>query len=109
MLSCHSYTESRLSTFSTFLTFFFSFSFLFGAYFLQNAAKDKAVLKDWYDMPVTEMTPGIKRDLQLIQMRGALDPKRFYRKTWKELPKHFQVIIFYPQIDMAIFNGRWAH
>ena len=43
-------------------------------------------------MPATEVTEEIKNDLETLQMRGALDPKRFYKKNAnKELPKYFQV------------------
>ena len=46
----------------------------------------------WYGMPATEVTEDIKNDLEVLQMRGALDPKRFYKKNAnKELPKYFQV------------------
>merc|ERR1739844_521746 len=46
----------------------------------------------WYGMPATEVTEEIKNDLETLQMRGALDPKRFYKKNSnKELPKYFQV------------------
>jgi len=46
----------------------------------------------WYGMPATEVTEEIKNDLEVLQMRGALDPKRFYKKNAnKELPKYFQV------------------
>ncbi|ODQ55676.1 Fcf2-domain-containing protein [Saitoella complicata NRRL Y-17804] len=54
--------------------------------------KDATVGKDWFDMPATELTPGIKRDLQLIKMRNVLDAKRHYRKdNSKTFPKYFQV------------------
>ena len=43
-------------------------------------------------MPATEVTDEIKRDLEVLKMRDALDPKRFYKKnSSKELPKYFQV------------------
>ena len=46
----------------------------------------------WFNLPATEVTEEIKNDLEVLQMRGALDPKRFYKKnTNKELPKYFQV------------------
>jgi len=46
----------------------------------------------WFGMPATEVTEEIKNDLEVLQMRGALDPKRFYKKNAnKELPKYFQV------------------
>ncbi|MDI1491808.1 MAG: dTDP-fucopyranose mutase [Ramalina farinacea] len=34
---------------------------------------------DWFDLPRPEMNPAMKRDLQLLRMRGALDPKRHYK------------------------------
>ena len=46
----------------------------------------------WYNLPATEVTEEIKRDLEVLKMRDALDPKRFYKKNAsKELPKYFQV------------------
>lgn len=38
------------------------------------------------------MTAELERDLKIIKMRGAIDPKRHYRKDdSKELPKYFQM------------------
>ncbi|KAI1247191.1 hypothetical protein MGN70_011078 [Eutypa lata] len=34
----------------------------------------------WYNLPKTDLTPELKRDLQILKMRDILDPKRFYRK-----------------------------
>ncbi|TPX34452.1 hypothetical protein SmJEL517_g02913 [Synchytrium microbalum] len=49
----------------------------------------------WFDMPATDITPEIKRDLQILKNRHVLDPKRFYKrqdkKTAKDLPKFFQI------------------
>ena len=46
----------------------------------------------WYGMPAHEVTEEVKRDLEVLKMRDALDPKRFYKKnSSKELPKYFQV------------------
>ena len=43
-------------------------------------------------MPKTELTPELKRDLQLLQMRSVLDPKRHYKKDNKSsLPAYSQV------------------
>eukprot|EP00047_Mylnosiga_fluctuans_P005215 m.239125 g.239125 ORF g.239125 m.239125 type:complete len:252 (-) comp13424_c0_seq1:258-1013(-) len=48
--------------------------------------------KKWYDLPATVVTPEIKRDLKLLQMRAVLDPKRFYKANdLKTLPKYFQM------------------
>jgi len=46
----------------------------------------------WQNMPATELTEENKRDLELLQMRDALDPKTHYRKTDRGvLPKYFEV------------------
>lgn len=39
--------------------------------------------KDWFNLPKTELTPELKRDLQLLRMRSVLDPKRHYKKESK--------------------------
>nr|XP_034194417.1 deoxynucleotidyltransferase terminal-interacting protein 2 isoform X1 [Osmia lignaria] len=46
----------------------------------------------WFNMPAPEITPEIKHDLQVLQMRSVLDPKHFYKKNdLKVLPKYFQI------------------
>lgn len=38
------------------------------------------------------MTPELKRDLRLLKLRGAFDPKRFYKTNdTSKLPTHFAV------------------
>jgi hypothetical protein len=44
----------------------------------------------WFNMPKPEMTPQLKRDLQLLKMRHVLDPKRHYKKDNAPLPKYLQ-------------------
>ena len=39
--------------------------------------------RDWHDMPTPVMTDELKRDLRLLRLRGAMDPKRFYKKAEK--------------------------
>ena len=53
--------------------------------------------KGWYNMPATELTEDKKNELMVIQMRGALDPKRFYKgpDIRGALPKYFQVMSFF--------------
>lgn len=34
----------------------------------------------WYNLPRTDLTPELKRDLQLLKMRNTLDPHRHYKK-----------------------------
>lgn len=38
-----------------------------------------------------ELTSSIKRDLQIIKQRQALDPKRHYKKEKWQIPKYFQM------------------
>lgn len=45
----------------------------------------------WFNMKQPEMTPEIKRDLQIIKQRSALDPKRHYKKDKWEILKFFQM------------------
>ncbi|CAG8436917.1 7625_t:CDS:2 [Ambispora gerdemannii] len=46
----------------------------------------------WFDMPKPELTPELKRDLQVVKLRNVLDPKHFYKKEdSKQFPKYFQV------------------
>jgi len=39
---------------------------------------------DWFDLPKTNLTPQLKRDLQLIEMRSVLDPHRHYKKNTRK-------------------------
>ena len=43
-------------------------------------------------MKAPEMTEELKNDLNILQMRSALDPKHFYKRSeMKALPKYFEV------------------
>ncbi|KAL3280352.1 hypothetical protein HHI36_017841 [Cryptolaemus montrouzieri] len=54
--------------------------------------REKTKGTKWFGLPATEMTDEIKRDLEILQMRSVLDPKRFYKKNDnKVLPKYFQI------------------
>ncbi|GKZ85189.1 hypothetical protein AnigIFM56816_010955 [Aspergillus niger] len=45
------------------------------------SSKDKPTAGSaWFDLPKTELTTELKRDLQLLRMRSVLDPKRHYKK-----------------------------
>ncbi len=58
----------------------------------RQAERAKTAGPDWFGMKAPEMTEENRRDLELLQMRSALDPKRFYKKNDHEgLPKYFQV------------------
>ncbi|KAJ1672798.1 Deoxynucleotidyltransferase terminal-interacting protein 2, partial [Spiromyces aspiralis] len=46
----------------------------------------------WFGMKAPIVTPELKRDLRVLKLRNALDPKRFYRKDDREeVPKYFEV------------------
>lgn len=48
---------------------------------------------EWFDMPKTNLTTELKRDLQLIKMRSVLDPKRHYKKdNSKQLAPDFSQV-----------------
>ncbi|XP_018806205.1 rRNA-processing protein fcf2-like [Juglans regia] len=50
--------------------------------------------KSWYEMPAQTITPEIEKDLRLLKLRSAIDPKRHYKKgdsKSKTLPKYFQL------------------
>lgn len=49
--------------------------------------------KGWFDMPAPTMTPELKKDLEILQLRHVMDPKRHFKRSGKSkaLPKYFQV------------------
>ncbi|KAH9684150.1 Fcf2 domain-containing protein [Citrus sinensis] len=56
---------------------------------LKKQIKDTAGTS-WFDMPAATITPELKKDLQLLKLRSAMDPKRHYKKSEaksKTLPK----------------------
>jgi hypothetical protein len=57
----------------------------------RKAAPQTAGAK-WFDLPAPKMTDELKRDLRLLRLRGAYDPKRFYKSFDNtKFPKHFAV------------------
>ncbi|KAF1948725.1 Fcf2-domain-containing protein [Byssothecium circinans] len=48
---------------------------------------------DWFNLPRTDLTPELRRDLQLLKMRNVLDPKRHYKKSdsKSDVPEYSQV------------------
>ncbi|KAJ5166504.1 uncharacterized protein N7482_005285 [Penicillium canariense] len=75
-----------------------------------SAKKDKATAgPDWFNLPKTELTPGLKRDLQLIRMRSVLDPKRHYKKeNGKAKPPEFSQVGTIIQGPTEFFSSRIA-
>ncbi|KAB2092925.1 hypothetical protein ES319_A02G063200v1 [Gossypium barbadense] len=73
---------------------------------LRKQVKDTAGTA-WFDMPAPTLTPELKKDLQLLKLRGAIDPKRHYKKESKSkaLPKYFQVGTVVESVT-AYYSGR---
>ena len=86
----HSYSEASPSTPCQSQKIGFWFGLLTAA--IQQEARPTAGA-DWFDLPRTKLTPELKRDLQLIQLRSVLDPKRHYKKedTRRTAPQFSQV------------------
>jgi len=58
----------------------------------KKAEREKSKGDGWFGMSAPEMTEETKRDLQVLKMRAAVDPKRFYKKNDSQtLPKYFQI------------------
>ncbi|XP_041913439.1 deoxynucleotidyltransferase terminal-interacting protein 2 [Alosa sapidissima] len=54
--------------------------------------REKTTGDGWFNMKAPEMTEELKNDLKAIQMRSAMDPKRFYKKNDREgFSKYVQV------------------
>jgi hypothetical protein len=72
-------------------------------------APDTAGAK-WYGLPAPEVTEDVKRDLRLLRLRGAYDPKRFY-KSFDEtkFPKYFQVGFFLQGAGRPRMLRAYAH
>jgi len=52
----------------------------------------KTAGKGWFDLPAAEYTPELKRDMRTLKLRGAYDPKRFYKNAdTSKLPTHFSI------------------
>jgi len=49
--------------------------------------------KGWFDMPAPSITPELKKDLEILQLRHVMDPKRHFKRAGKSkaLPRYFQV------------------
>lgn len=56
-------------------------------------AKEANAGAQWFNMPKTDLTPELRRDLQLLKMRSVLDPKRHYKKdnAKNDVPEFSQV------------------
>ncbi|KAL2830629.1 Fcf2 pre-rRNA processing-domain-containing protein [Aspergillus pseudoustus] len=73
-----------------------------------SSKKDKPTAgSDWFDLPKTELTPELKRDLQLLRMRSILDPKRHYKKeSGKAQPPNYSQVGTIIEGPTEFFSGR---
>lgn len=59
---------------------------------LARKQKDNTAGSKWFNLSAPTITPEIKKELQLLKLRGVVDPKRHYKADdSKGLPKYFQV------------------
>lgn len=61
------------------MTIVFVHPSLFSLFLLLLQSDKDTAGPGWFDLPATEVTPEIKKDLQLIKLRAYVDPKRFYK------------------------------
>ncbi|XP_068563388.1 deoxynucleotidyltransferase terminal-interacting protein 2 isoform X2 [Cebidichthys violaceus] len=58
----------------------------------RRTEREKSTGDGWFNMKAPEITQELKGDLQVLKMRGSMDPKRFYKKNDREgFPKYFQI------------------
>ncbi|XP_020780423.1 deoxynucleotidyltransferase terminal-interacting protein 2 [Boleophthalmus pectinirostris] len=58
----------------------------------RRAERVKTTGDAWFNMKAPEITQELKGDLQLLRMRGSMDPKQFYKKNDRDgFPKYFQM------------------
>ncbi|ONK62586.1 uncharacterized protein A4U43_C07F5650 [Asparagus officinalis] len=63
--------------------------------------------KSWFDMPAPTITPELKKDLEILKLRNAIDPKKHFKKgdKSKALPKYFQMGTVVEPVS-EFFSGR---
>uniref|UniRef100_A0A3B0ML94 Fcf2 pre-rRNA processing, putative n=1 Tax=Theileria annulata TaxID=5874 RepID=A0A3B0ML94_THEAN len=60
---------------------------------LNNKSDKKKIEKNWFNISEKEVTPAVMREWKSIQLRGFVDPKKFYKNSKKleNIPKQFQL------------------
>ncbi|KAK4309308.1 hypothetical protein Pmani_019034 [Petrolisthes manimaculis] len=59
---------------------------------LRRSERAKTKGPGWFNMKAPELTEEVKRDLEVLQMRSVLDPRRHFKTSdMKVLPKYFQI------------------
>ncbi|KAG8003666.1 Deoxynucleotidyltransferase terminal-interacting protein 2 [Nibea albiflora] len=58
----------------------------------RRVEREKSTGDAWFNMKAPELSQELKGDLQVLKMRGSMDPKRFYKKNDRDgFPKYFQI------------------
>ncbi|KAI0887089.1 Fcf2-domain-containing protein [Annulohypoxylon maeteangense] len=78
---------------------------------VRRSKQEMAVKTDagssWFNLPKTDLTPELKKDLQLLRMRDVLDSKRFYRKdSSRSLVPEFSSVGTIVEGPTDFFNAR---
>ena len=63
---------------------------------MKKVERDKTKGEGWFNMKAPEMTPELQNELDVLRMRSAIDPTRFYKKLDSTAPpKYFQVLLLF--------------
>jgi hypothetical protein len=57
----------------------------------EQRERKQGARRDWHEMEVPEMTPELGKELRVLQLRGYMDPKRFYKSMDSKKGTKFQV------------------
>ncbi len=57
----------------------------------EQRERKQGARRDWHEMEVPEMTPELGKELRVLQLRGYMDPKRFYKSMDSKKSTKFQV------------------
>lgn len=58
----------------------------------RKVEREKTLGKKWFEMRAPDVDDNTRMDMEMIRMRGVLDPKRFYKHNDRRaLPKYFQM------------------
>ena len=75
---------------------------------MKKVERDKTKGEGWFNMKAPEMTPELQNELDVLRMRSAIDPTRFYKKLDSTAPpKYFQVklnVEAWAEIHQAILS-----
>ncbi|PFH32344.1 Fcf2 pre-rRNA processing protein [Besnoitia besnoiti] len=50
---------------------------------MAKRAASKAHLASWYEIPAQELSPTLRRELKVLELRGHMDPKKFHKEGLK--------------------------